>query len=571
MAPGTAPHYPKPVSLPGRVLAATLVGLAACAVLWLHARSFGLGGRTPLLDPEGASYALAAKELAAAGRFQTPSALPLDLVRHPLPPWPLAGLEPGLVAADAALFRAFGAREELVLAWPLMAFAALAVAIWVAGARISSALGATVAALGWILDPVAQHRALAGTPEAPAALLLFLVLAAIASGWPERHPFGFGLLVGAGGLLRLGLFGVAPVLCAAAAVAAPRPERGRVLGYALLGAFLLFTPVWAYRAASGGTLHWHLVRSGLWNGVDGSSWLMLTHVPQLPPLPDWGSIAAKLIGKAMGQFPSVLFALTEGARGTLIVALLAALLWLAPSRPLAWAGWCALLTLAFFALGACFTTPSARQLLAARAPVEAGGLWGLLALLRAAPQRYSPRLLRAAALAVVLTWALFQDLLGFQVARQASQRSPFPSPSELDGLARSLAAECTANEVVMSNLGPLLAWKAHRPVLDLALSPADLEACRHRVEFRRIVLVYRDPGDAWPQWREVVLRGGRASLEPEWNIAQWKNGYTAGGFRVVWLVLGDLPPRFARAASLRDDASTRSRSARLSARFVRGG
>ena len=48
---------------------------------------------------------LAARELATHGRLATSFALPLERTRHAVPPWPLAVVQPGLVLAEAALFR----------------------------------------------------------------------------------------------------------------------------------------------------------------------------------------------------------------------------------------------------------------------------------------------------------------------------------------------------------------------------------------------------------------------------------------------------------------------------------
>jgi hypothetical protein len=71
----------------------------------LHADAWGLGGRSPVLNYDSAQYALAARELATHGRLATTFALPLELARHAAPPWPLAVVQPGLVLAEAALFR----------------------------------------------------------------------------------------------------------------------------------------------------------------------------------------------------------------------------------------------------------------------------------------------------------------------------------------------------------------------------------------------------------------------------------------------------------------------------------
>ena len=80
--------------------------LAGCLLWMLHADAWGLGGRSPVLNYDSAQYALAARELATHGRLATTFALPLELTRHASPPWPLAVVQPGLVLAEAALFRA---------------------------------------------------------------------------------------------------------------------------------------------------------------------------------------------------------------------------------------------------------------------------------------------------------------------------------------------------------------------------------------------------------------------------------------------------------------------------------
>ena len=42
-------------------------------------------------------------------------------------------------------------------------------------------------------------------------------------------------------------------------------------------------------------------------------------------------------------------------------------------------------------------------------------------------------------------------------------------------------------EPLMSNLGPALAWQTNHPVVHLALTPADVEACRRRLDVKHIV------------------------------------------------------------------------------------
>jgi hypothetical protein len=111
----------------------------------------------------------------------------------------------------------------------------------------------------------------------------------------------------------------------------------------------------------------------------------------------------------------------------------------------------------------------------------------------------------------------------------------------LEDLADRLGRELPAAEPVMSNLGPALAWYARRPVLDLALTPFDVEACRQRLPFQHVVLAFRDAPQAWSGWRETFERPRSALAHPEWNVIHARGWETADGFRVVWLELG--PPR----------------------------
>jgi len=92
----------------------------------------------------------------------------------------------------------------------------------------------------------------------------------------------------------------------------------------------------------------------------------------------------------------------------------------------------------------------------------------------------------------------------------------------------------------MSNLGATLAWRARRPVIHLALTPADVEACRQRTPFRLLVVAFRDPGRAWPGWAEVVERPREAAAHREWGFLHSRSWETSDGFRIVWIELA--PP-----------------------------
>ena len=99
----------------------------------------------------------------------------------------------------------------------------------------------------------------------------------------------------------------------------------------------------------------------------------------------------------------------------------------------------------------------------------------------------------------------------------------------------------------MSNLGPTLAWHARRPVVHLALAPEDVEACRRRLDFRHVLLIFRDPEHAWGQWSEVVARPLEARARPELYIARARRYQSADGFVFVWPEMGPLGPGLASA------------------------
>src|SRR5262249_43468352 len=88
-----------------------LLVLVAGAVLWYaHATAWDLGGRSPIMSYDSAQYALAARELAWHGRLATPFALPVGPAWQPARPWPLWAVHPGLLLAEAAIFKLVPAR-----------------------------------------------------------------------------------------------------------------------------------------------------------------------------------------------------------------------------------------------------------------------------------------------------------------------------------------------------------------------------------------------------------------------------------------------------------------------------
>jgi hypothetical protein len=84
-------------------------------------------------------------------------------------------------------------------------------------------------------------------------------------------------------------------------------------------------------------------------------------------------------------------------------------------------------------------------------------------------------------------------------------------------------------------------------VLHLALTPDDVEACRARVDFHHVVLVFRDAKSAWRGWDFALEHPAEAQANPAWNIRRWRRFDSRDGFIVVWFELGPRAPGMARA------------------------
>jgi hypothetical protein len=120
----------------------------------------------------------------------------------------------------------------------------------------------------------------------------------------------------------------------------------------------------------------------------------------------------------------------------------------------------------------------------------------------------------------------------------------------------------------MSNLGPSLAWYTERPVIHLALTPGDVDACRQRLEVHHLVLAFRDASRAWPGWDEMVARPADAPHHPEWNVLRVRRWTVKEGFSLIWLELG--PPRLPLARSLAAPPARTPRAAPGTARCATG-
>jgi hypothetical protein len=563
-------------------LAILLVLVVAGFGLWsLHAASWDLGRRSPVLNYDTAQYALAARELAEHGRLATSFALPIELSRTGKPPWPLAVVQPGLVLAEAAIFRLVPnvirigtlfvfylqvphQREWLTLLIPFFCYLLLGSLLALVSARLlerhapattplERRLAALTIGLAFLLDPEAQHFAVGGFTELPFALGLAGAFAALVSERAApRRPLLFGLLLGIAGSFRANMLWLAPMLAVAAAALAPE-RRKRVFALTMLGFALPLAPWWWYKWCVYGSPGWDLTRLVVWEGVQGRSWFSIFHLPELPIVPHGAEAMRLLTAKVARRLPQLLLALALGPRALWTGALVLWVLICRPARPLAIAAWSILGATALGLLAAAATIPWLRFLFPARIPLEAAGTLALWGLISAAPAAaVSPRLgrvLKVGVAVLALGWGTFQTVGGNAEARASSAERGVPSVLTLRDLAFRLRREVPANEVVMSNLGPMLAWYSGRPVVHLALTPSDVEACRRRLEFRHVLLAFRTPQQAWPDWRVVVARPADAVGQPGWNIVRERHWDELDGFQIVWLELG--PPEAGLAAKVR--------------------
>jgi hypothetical protein len=546
--------------------------------LWVaHGRAWGIGRSSPVLGYDAAQYAVAARTLAREGRFATPYALPIELLRHGTPPWPLAVVQPGLVLVEAALLRFAPPRvaignhvfmelsgperaEWFVLALPFVCYLALGLFAALLVVRIlerhapglgtwERATAALVTGAVVLLDPEAQHFSTGGFTELPYTLGVVLAIASLALGRAHQFPLVFGLLLGVTGAFRATMLWTLPLFAVGAALTAPRGGRVRTAALVLAGFALPLMPWWIYKARAFGDPGWDLTRLVVWDGIQGRTWFSLYHLPVMPDVPQGLAALQPLAAKVARNLPRLLLALATGPRALWAGALLAWLLFARPARPLAVAGWVVLGHAALSMLTGAVSIPWLRYVFPARVPLEVAGVLAVWALLARVPgealSRTGLRVTRVAVAVLAIAWGVFQTGLGLREARAASGMRGLPSVLSLIQISRLVVRDVPREQPVMSNLGPTLAWYSRHPVIHLALSPADLEACRERVEFRHVVLVFRDPDAAWAEWRAVLADPARAPHDPAWNVRRVRVFATSDGFQVVWLELGPPRPRLA--------------------------
>ena len=550
----------------------TILLVAGTAAWVLHADSWSLGRRSPVLNYDTTQYALAARELAHHGRLATTYALPIELAHHPRPPWPLSLVQPGMVLFEAALFRlapedlAIGTRslgqwrrpdqvEWLVIPIVFTCYLLGAFLLGIATSKLlrrnvegighatRMAAGAAVG-LAFLLDPEAQHFAMGGYTELPFTCGLMGSLALLAFNKAPRRPLVFGLVLGITGSFRINMLWLVPLFAAAAASLAPPERRLRVLLLTVLGFAIPLAPWWLYKWQAFGTPGFDLGHYILWDGVQGRTWFTLNHLPEPPRLPHGMEAAALIARKALGNLPALALAATAGARGLWLGALV---VWLATARAprhLKVAGLTVLLVFVVGLVAGAMGSAWIRYAFPGRVVLEAAGLLALWGLIAGAPAtavspRWSP-VLRAGVAVLALAWGLSQTASGNREADRASRTRGLPATGTLLRIAVMMNREIAAGEPVMSNLGPTLAWHARRPVVHLALAPEDLDACRRQLDFRHVLLVFRDAEHAWDEWRDVVARPFEARARPELNIERVRRYDSSDGFILIWLDLGPL-------------------------------
>ena len=548
-----------------------LVLLTGAALWYAHATAWDLGGRSPILSYESAQIALAARELAWHGRLATPFALPLDLVSHEAPPWPLSAVQPGPVLADGLILKLVPARgiaagsdtrAWLTLVLPFVSYLALG-ALTVLAARYLLARHAPEAP-GWVrigapgtlglavvLDAQAQHFALSGVGELPATALLLLAFLGLALGAASELPLTLGIVLGLSGLFRANTLWLGPLFALAAAWSAPAEQRLRSGALVLAGFVLPLAPWWIYKWRSFGSPAWDVVGLQLWDRVQDRSWFQLLHRAESPALPRGthalGLIAAKMASNLGRIVPTLL----AGPRGLWLGALA---FWPftrsgadAVARPLVAAAAVAFAGLTLDTLAASAGTALLGEVFATRIVAELAGvlaLWSLLLRLPATSDRQRAAACVIAAL-LAIGWGGWMTRLSQAESAETSYERGVPSSRSLTLLSIALKGGLAPGETLMSNLGPALAWQTNHPVIHLAYSPEDVNACRARQDFHHILLVFRSAEQAWDPWREIVERSGAAGTHAELGLRRERRFITPDGFTVVWLELGPRQPQLA--------------------------
>jgi hypothetical protein len=202
------------------------------------------------------------------------------------------------------------------------------------------------------------------------------------------------------------------------------------------------------------------------------------------------------------------------------------------------------------------SVPISRYLFPARIPAEAAGIVALAILVSRAPVtmfgNVAKRVAWTAIAVLAIGWGAFRTVDGWDAARGTAQGRGVPSTAAMRELVARVESSLGPGEPIMSNLGPVLSWYARRPVVHLAVSPDDVDACRRRLDFRAVLLVFRGPDRAWPEWQEVLERPEEAAHRPEWNIARAVRFETSDGFIAIWLDLGAPGSPVARAEDASD-------------------
>jgi hypothetical protein len=549
------------------------VVLLAGTALWLaHAQAWDAGGRSPILDYDTAQVALAGRELAWHGRLATPYALPIDLASHASPPWPLSAVQPGLVLFEALVFKLVPARGAtggsdprawLTLILPFCCFlgigASLALAVrhlfarwWPDAPGVVRVGAALTVGLAFLLDPEAQHFAVGGFTELPFTLGLLFAFFGLALGAPAQAPLAYGIVLGLTGLFRANMLALAPVFAAAGAWCAPPGRRARTFALVLAGFALPLAPWWFYKWRAFGSPAWDLTRFVVWDGIGGRTWFSLFHLPEVPVVPGGVEAATQIAGKVARNLPALAVAMLVGPRGLWLGGLVGWLVLARPPRPLAAAGLAALAAAAVGMVAAAASIPWLRYLFPARVLLEPVGVLALGALLARIPEAtLGPRARQLAwtgIALIALAWGGWSTARGLKEADLTSRERGVPSSSTLTALSVALSSGLAPGEPLMSNLGPSLAWQTNHPVLHLALAPDDVDACRRKLDFRHVLLAFRDERRAWGAWSEIVSRAGYAQTLPKLGATRERRFRTADGFTIVWLELAPLSPSLAVAA-----------------------
>lgn len=465
---------------------------------------------------DSAQYALAARELAEAGRLRTPYSYVGPLRVAPGPPWPLVAGHPLVPLLQAPVFAVFGAGPWTALVPVVLAhLLTVLLGAWLVlelggGPLLAGAAGVALAG-----SPMMLAFATDGLSEMPftavwtAAMLVLARMARTRPGpvagrdpanAPRHGPLVLGVLLGVAHLARPVVAPTLPLWLAGATWAAPPGRRLRAAA-AVAAAFAPFAAAWlAYKQVTLGQPFFEvgniMLLTGLAPGFGEYDVARLLHPPDAVA---WiAAHPAAFTAKLAANLPAmVLRALQLGGWA---MGLSFAWAVLRPARdghgPLRLVAGGSLALLAAL----CALTLVRTHYLFPMLPTTLA--MGAVALERTLRRARLPAPAAAALVIFALLWSSWRPL-----ARDWSQTRDDGGPTgftarEVAAMGAAIARRVPEGTIVASDMAPWISWYARRASVNLPFAIADLDELRDRHDVRAVVvtnhwLVARPGNEAW--------------------------------------------------------------------------